>query len=161
MKPTEEDSSRKYIIQYLKAAGTRLKSQLLISLSGKIADDPFKKVKQLIQELIERMLKEAGEESTQKGWCDKSTADAKAKRARAEKAIVKANSAMAKAEAERDALVESIKVLEKDIGELEDALAKAKKMRAEEKAENEKDIIDSKEGLEAITEALNILKTYY
>jgi len=130
-------------------------------LAAQASADPFKKIRTLIQELIERMLKEAGEEATQKGWCDKSTADAEAKRGRAEDAIVKANSAMAKAEAERDALVEKISTLEAEIAELEETQADTKEMRAEEKEENEQDIKDAKDGLEAVNGALKILRKYY
>merc|ERR1719420_46433 len=54
-----------------------------------------------------------------------------------------------------------ISELKIDIEKLEAALAKAKDLRAKEKAENMQDIADAAKGLEATTDALNILKDYY
>merc|ERR1719420_89724 len=48
-----------------------------------------------------------------------------------------------------------------DIEKLEEALAKAKDLRAKEKAENMQDIADATKGLEATTDAMNILRDYY
>merc|ERR1719401_1900092 len=69
--PVSNDGGRQLIISLLKGKGQELKSTLLVSLASRIADDPFAKVKKLIQELIERLLTEAAQEANQKGWCDK------------------------------------------------------------------------------------------
>merc|ERR1712241_1237745 len=79
--------------------GQQLKSTLLMSLANHISADPFAKVKQLIQELIERLLTEAANEANQKGWCDKATKDAEQKRDYAAEEIATLNSDMAKLEA--------------------------------------------------------------
>merc|ERR1719313_2099749 len=47
-----------------------LKSGPLNLLAMRIAADPFAKVKELIQQLITRLLTESQNEATQKGWCD-------------------------------------------------------------------------------------------
>merc|ERR1719231_2061148 len=48
----------------------KLNSPDLSFLAMKIAADPFAKVKELIQQLITRLLTESQNEATQKGWCD-------------------------------------------------------------------------------------------
>ena len=68
--PASEDGARQLIISLLKGKGGELKSTLLVSLATQIAADPFAKIKKLIQELIERLLTEAANESNQKGWLD-------------------------------------------------------------------------------------------
>ena len=54
---------RQAIMALLRNKGQQLHSTLLSALAGRIATDPFAKIKNLIQELIERLLKEAGSEA--------------------------------------------------------------------------------------------------
>merc|ERR1719321_1688506 len=79
-KPVAPKDGREAAMMVLREQGAKLRSTLLTSLASKIAADPFAKVKVLIQELIERLLKEANAEANQKGWCDKATKDANQKR---------------------------------------------------------------------------------
>merc|ERR1719316_2471831 len=61
---------RRRAITQLSAAAKDQKSLALATLVMKMARDPFAKVKVLIQQLIERLLTEARNEATHKGWCD-------------------------------------------------------------------------------------------
>jgi len=145
----------------LKGKGKELKSTLLTSLATRIAGDPFGKIKKLIQELIERLLQEAANESNQKGWCDKATADAKQKRTYAAESIEDLNSNMAKLAALSDKLGEEIDTLTTDIKKLKDEQAAAEKIRKEENEENAHTVKEARAGLEAVTMAIDILTKFY
>jgi len=134
---------------------------LLSSLATKIAADPFAKIKNLIQELIERLLQEAANEANQKGWCDKATADATQKRDYAADEIEGLNAKLAKLEALSDKLGEEIDTLKEEIKELNDKQAEAKEDRKEEKAENENTVKEAKAGLDAVKMAIDILDKFY
>merc|ERR1719355_354252 len=67
---------RQKLVSLLKMAGSKLKSPVLASLAMKVSEDPFVKIKGLIQELIERLLQEEADEADKKGFCDKEIAAA-------------------------------------------------------------------------------------
>merc|ERR1712187_605719 len=121
--PASADGGRQLIVSLLRGKGQQLKSTLLTSLASRIAADPFTKIKNLIQELIERLLTEAANEANQKGWCDKATADAKQKRTYAADEIADLNAKMAKLEALSDKLGEEISTLTEEIDEIKAAQA--------------------------------------
>merc|ERR1711972_1193091 len=106
-------AGRQKVVDLLKSQGQRLHSALLTSLASRISGsaDPFAKVKTLIQELIERLLQEQGNEANQKGWCDKATSAAEQKRTYAAEDIEQLNAEMARLEAIRNKLAEELSVL--------------------------------------------------
>mmetsp|Transcript_26438 Transcript_26438/g.75686 ORF Transcript_26438/g.75686 Transcript_26438/m.75686 type:complete len:760 (-) Transcript_26438:98-2377(-) len=158
---SKPDDSTQAVVNLLRTEGAHLKSTLLTSLASKIAGDPFGKVKALIQELIERLLQESANESSQKGWCDKSNSDAGQKRDYAAEEVRTLNSEMAKLEAKRDSLAASIEDLNKEIVELKEARAIAETERAEEKTENGKTIEEAQAGLDALNDAITLIDRFY
>merc|ERR1719454_1161485 len=160
-KHSSPEDARAMIVSLLKGKGQQLHSTLLMSLSTRIAADPFAKIKKLIQELIERLLTEAANEANQKGWCDKAMADAKQKRTYAADEIADLNAKLAKLEALSDKLGEEIKELSDAIDKLNAARAEAEKNRKEEHEENTHTIMEAKAGLEAVTMAIDILDKFY
>jgi len=115
----------------------------------------------LIQELIERLLTEAANEADQKGWCDKSLADAKQKRDIAASKIADLNALMARLEAKVGKLAEEIKVLDNEITDLNTAQAEAGQLRSDEKTENKETVYEAQMGLDATKMALEILTRFY
>merc|ERR1719265_102900 len=90
----------------LRESGKRLNSLVLASLAEKAAADPFAKVKTLIQNLIERLLREATEEATKKGFCDTELGKAKKDRDYRHEDMLKLSAEIGKLEAKEDALKE-------------------------------------------------------
>merc|ERR1719197_2366486 len=127
----------------------------------KLARDPFAKVKVLIQQLIERLLTEAKNEATHKGWCDTEIGKAEKDREYRHADSMKLNAAITDGEATIAKLKETIETLTKELGELNEALLEATKQREQEKANNKKTLKDAKEGLTALNEAIKVLTDYY
>jgi chromosome segregation ATPase len=67
---SREKEMRLEAVTNIKHMAAKLNSVPLNLLAMKIAADPFAKVKELIQQLITRLLTESQNEATQKGWCD-------------------------------------------------------------------------------------------
>jgi len=149
------------VVSLLRDKGQQLKSTLLMSLANHISADPFAKVKQLIQELIERLLTEAANEANQKGWCDKASADAKQKREQSATEIEELNGKMAELEAEIAELTEELAILKDEIAELKKKREVAEKLRKEEKEENEATLLEANAGLDAVKMAIDVLDKFY
>merc|ERR1719161_1495751 len=147
--PESENVGRQMVVDLLDSRGKKLKSTLLTELASKIAADHFAKIKKLIQELIERLLQEAANEASQKGWCDKSIADAEQRRNYAAEKSATLNGEMAELEATRDKMIGELAILEKEIADLKAAQSEADKTRADEKVENAATVEEAKAGLEA------------
>merc|ERR1719265_2573579 len=158
---SDPDAAKNMVMELLHAQGTKLHSTLLIGLANQIKTDPFAKIKKLIQDLIERLLQEAADEANQKGWCDKAQSEAKQKRDYAAEAIAELNSHMAELEAVHDKLAEELATLETEIAELESKQEENTKLRKEENAENEATVMEAKAGLEAVSQAIDILDKFY
>jgi len=156
-----EAGARKALEAILRSSALRLKSTEMTALAGKVMEDPMAKVKILIQELVERLLKEAANEANQKGWCDKSLSDAKQKRDYAAEEIASHNANMAELEATRDKLNMELDTLHEDMVKLNETRAEAEELRTEEKAENEETVTVAGEGLEAVNMAIDILDKFY
>jgi hypothetical protein len=145
----------------LKSEGQRLGSVVLTSLAAKSAADPFKKVKGLIQKLIERLLTESREEATKKGFCDTELGKARKERDFRFEETQDLSADLEALEAKKDALTQEIKELKEEIAVNEKALKEGIEERKTTKAENMATIKTAKEGLEGVNEALLILKAFY
>merc|ERR1719335_1852146 len=105
----------------------------LLSLVSRIDGDPFAKVKVLIQRLIERLLTEAKNEATKKGFCDTEVSKAEKDR---DYRFTEANDLSAdleQLEAKEDALTLEIKALKKSIEAETKALKEETEDRKKEK----------------------------
>jgi len=145
----------------LRKEGHRLGSSTLSTLAAKAAADPFKKVKTLIQKLIERLLKEATEEASKKGFCDKELGEARSDRKFRWQETQKLNGELRSLEAKQSTLELEMDDLKDALKDLKESLKEATEARAKDKKENLADIKIANEGLEAVAQAIMVLKTFY
>lgn len=145
----------------LREEGKRLTSTALMSLAMKVQADPFVKVKQLIQNLIERLVEESTAEATKKGFCDLELSKAEKNRNHRWADVQRLSAELAALESKQESLEEELSDLSEELKELRVNLADAKDMRADSKAENIQTLKDAKAGLAAVSEALLVLKVFY
>merc|ERR1719272_2800241 len=127
----------------------------------RVADDPFKKVKKMIKDLIVKLMEEANEEAEHKGWCDTELSTNEQTRKEKTEAVETLHAEIDQLQASIAKLTEDISELTKAVAELDAAMAKATKLRTEEKATNTETISDSQEAQTAVAQALTVLKEFY
>jgi hypothetical protein len=152
---------RAHVLAFVHEEGRRLDSAALTLLAKRLADDPFGKVKGLIQQLLERLLDEAAAEATKKGFCDTEVGKAKQARDYNQEEADKLEAEIKLLHAKEEALHEEIDELERRIDELSKEFEDATKIREEQHKDNIEALEKAKEGLTATTKALDILKSFY
>jgi chromosome segregation ATPase len=133
----------------------------LVALAEHAQDDPFRKVKKMIKDLITRLMEEANEEAEHKGWCDTELSTNEQTRKEKTEAVETLHAEIDLLEASIAKLTEDISELTRAVAELDAAMAKATKLRQEEKAKNTETIADSQEAQTAVAQALTVLKEFY
>jgi len=123
--------------------------------------DVFAKVKGLIGDMIEKLLKEAEADATEKAYCDKEMAETETKKADKEADIEKLSTKIDSMTAKSAKLKEEVATLQKELSALAKAQAEMDKLRAEEKAVFDKNSAEMKKGVEGVKLALKVLNEYY
>lgn len=147
--------------QLLSEASRRLGSRTLSAMAEQAREDPFGKVKQLLEELVQRLLAQAGEEAEHKGWCDTELGTNEHTRTTKSEEVETLT-------AECDMLQSAIALLKRDLAELSSAVAqinvdvaKEASLRTAEKAQNEQTLQEARDAQTALVEAISILKDFY
>jgi hypothetical protein len=152
---------RKRILEFLAAQGKRLNSKNLELLAEKVANDPFVKVRKMIQEMITRLLDDANEEAEHKGFCDKEIAQSTLTRKKLTETMDGLTADIENGKATISLLTEDIGRLTADIAAIDSAVAKAVEMRTAEKSKNAATVKDAVEAQEAVQQAMAVLKDFY
>jgi len=160
LSPAEKELRSK-LVSLLKQAGKKFKSPLLSTLATKAAEDPFAKVKVMIQELIERLLAEEADEASHKGWCDTEMGKVLKDRDYRLRDMGAAHTQVEELNARMEVLELDEKKLTEEIAHLTSDLENQTAARSEESAENKQTVEDAKEGVTAVQEAMDILSHFY
>jgi len=158
---TEEAIMNQKVVSLLRSEGSRLNSPEISMLAMGITEDHFEKVKEMIQSLIERLLDEVKAEASKKGFCDTEIAKATKDRDYARQHASSMSAELKELEASKEKLESELTQLGKDITEANSEAAKAADLRKKDKKQNTESLQTAQDGLQALKEAILILKSFY
>jgi len=142
-------------------------SAALAQLASRIAaverygDDPFAKVKGLIEDMITKLQDEAGAEATEKAYCDEQTAKTEEKKAQLDAEIAKLTTKIDQSSARSAELKEQVQELQAELAALAKQQAEMDKIRQETHADYVQAKADLEQGLDGVRKALVVLRDYY
>jgi len=149
------------VAAYLSRKAQQINSRVLSALALRVEKDPFKKVKKMIKDLIDKLMEEAAAEASHKGWCDAELATNAHTRKEKTEAVETLHSEIDELTASIAQLTEEITELTAAVSDLDAAVAKATKIREEEKAKNSETMKDAQEAQTAVAQAITVLKEFY
>jgi len=168
---TRADLANFEAVKFVQKLADDMKSAALAQLANRMntaarlgaaaGEDPFAKVKGLISEMIERLLKEAEEDAAHKGYCDKEMSETKAKKEELTDSIEALTTKIDKMSADSATLKEEVATLSKELSDLATSQAEMDKVRDEEKAAYDVNKKEMEDGLEGVKLALKVLRDHY
>jgi len=156
-----EKGKRHTVREFLAKESRRLKSRTLSLLAERLEADPFAKIKGLIKDMVERLLKEANEDAEHEGFCDTEIGKSKATRTQLTEDIDSLTASIEDGKAEIMSLAESNSQLSESISGLNSARAEATKMRTAEEKKNKATVEDAEAAVKAVDAATAVLKDFY
>merc|ERR1719394_216062 len=168
---THADLAGREVVELVRRLAKKQHSSALAQLASRISavarygssngEDPFAKIKGLIQDMITKLEREAGSEATEKAYCDEQIAKTEFKKGELEDDIAKATSRIDQSAAKSAQLKEQIKVLESELAALAKLQAEMDKIRADTHAEYTTAKADLELGLSGVRKASALLRDYY
>jgi hypothetical protein len=161
--------NRARAVVFLQAKAKELQSRLLKALATRLASngengnsfDPFVKVRKMIKDLIVKLMDEANEEASHKGWCDTELATNEKTRRMKTEAVELLHANIDELVASIAKLIEELAELSSAVADLDAAMAEATKLRGEEKEKNAQTVTDAQEAQTAVAQAITVLKEFY
>merc|ERR1719301_261683 len=131
METTEDDDDesdaiaevRAKIVDIFKGLAESRHSFVFSQLASMASSDPFEKIKGLINDMIEKLLKEAQDAATHEAFCQEEMGKTKKSRETKEMKLSKFTARVDEAESKLAELTQAIKTLQTEIGEIDKATA--------------------------------------
>lgn len=154
---------RERVATLLQSTAQKLGDQGLMQLASRTLEggDPFAKVRNMIENMITRLLNQGAQELNKKAYCDQELATSTAKREKLTSQSDTLSARIDKAAADQQKLKESVTNLSSDIAAMTQAVAKAKEQRAKENKAYNEAIKDYTLAQEKLGQAITVLQEYY
>jgi hypothetical protein len=124
-------------------------------------NDPFGKVKGLIEDMIAQLEKEGSQDATHKAYCDKEMGETEQKHIEKTAEIDKLGSEIETMTARSAQAKQEASTTQADLADLMKAQAEATKIRQAEKAQFDENMPEMQNGLSGVKYALKVLREYY
>jgi len=168
---THADLAGSEVIVAVKRLAKQQHSSALAQLASRIAavarygasngEEPFAKIKGLIQDMISKLEKEAGAEAEEKAYCDEQIAKTEFKKGELEDDIAKQTSKIDRAASRSAQLKGEMKELDAELAALAKEQAEMDQIRGETHADFNVAKADLENGLSGVRKALELLREYY
>merc|ERR1719478_1936481 len=165
------DLARSEVVTLVKKLAREQHSTALNQLASRISavmrygaasgDDPFAKIKGLIQDMIAKLEGEAKSEATEKAYCDDELSKTTAKKSELDTEIAKLTTKIDRASAHSSALKGEVAELQAELATMEKEQTDNTKWRDDENAEYLVAKADLEQGLTGVRKALEVLRGYY
>jgi len=146
---------------FLQAQGKSLQSRVLTAISLRVAEDPFAKVKKMVQDMVDRLMEEANEEAEHKGFCDTELSTNQQTREEKTTKVSELSATIEGNTARMGILSNEIAELGEQIADIDTSVKEALAIRADEKAKNNKTVLEAVAASTAVRQALDVLQDYY
>jgi len=168
---TSSSLAHSRVVSMVRKLAQKQHSAALAQLASRIAsfakygaangEDPFAKVKGLIEDMIAKLERQAHEEAEEKAYCDEQMANTEAKKGDLEDDIEKMTAKIDTAASRSAELKDEVKVLQKELAALSKEQAEMDKIRQETHADYVQAKADLELGLNGVRRALQVLRDYY
>eukprot|EP00929_Paragymnodinium_shiwhaense_P121158 TRINITY_DN932_c0_g3_i1.p1 TRINITY_DN932_c0_g3~~TRINITY_DN932_c0_g3_i1.p1 ORF type:complete len:709 (+),score=307.22 TRINITY_DN932_c0_g3_i1:70-2196(+) len=166
-----EDLARSEVVALLKKLAKEHHSAALAQLASRVSavvrygtggsDDPFVKVKQMIQDMITKLQAEASSETNEKAYCDGEMAKTEEKKAELNHEAEKLTSKIDQASSRSASLKADVKELQAELATLAKEYSENEAWRQEAHADYVTAKSDLEQGLSGVRKALVVLRDYY
>jgi len=158
---TQLRPSQMLVASFLADRAQKTNSRVLELVASRANSDPFAKVIGMVKKMIEKLMEEANDEASHKGFCDTEMGTNKVTRDTKTALGAKLDADLEEYTATIGKLVQQISQTSEAIAEIDAAMAKALEERQVEKAKNQETLTDSKVAQAATQKAMTVLKEFY
>jgi len=168
---SRSDMSKSEVIVLIKNLARKQRSPALAQLASRIAaavrystrtgDDPFAKIKGLIESMIAKLQSEASAAATEKAYCDEELSKTAEETQELAAKISKLSSKIDSATARSADLTEDVKQLQGELATMAKEQAQMDALRQKTHGDYEQAKADLEQGLAGVRKALVILRDYY
>merc|ERR1719453_1320279 len=133
----------------------------LSQLATQALQDPFSKVRGMIEAMIERLLAEAGEEADAKAFCDTEIDKSRSKQSDLTARLDMVQVRIEKAAAGKAKLSSAVKELDAEVAKIDMGTAEAIALRTKQHDDYVKTSSEYKQSADAVANAIQVLQDYY